>query len=204
MATGDYCTAEEAKRRIWPDNVTPDTLNDTELANTISAASRGIDEYCGTRFYSTSSDENRYFTPEHSDRLWTGPLISVTTLYTDEDGDRTYEVTWAATDFELYPWNAALDTVNPSAYTEIRTTPIGRYGFPRAPRSTMVTGKFGWSASTPALVKEACILQVIKWHLRPRAPFGVLGPVEGGGGITIPVIDPDIKMMLTRFKVNFT
>jgi len=34
-------------------------------------------------------------------------LLSVTTLKTDRDGDRTYETTWAATDYDLLPLNAA-------------------------------------------------------------------------------------------------
>ena len=53
-------------------------------------------------------------------------LLSVTTLKTDEDGDRTYEITWATTDYDLMPYNATLES-QAQPYSHLQTTPDGDY-----------------------------------------------------------------------------
>lgn len=202
MATGDYCDLGELKRSLWADNVVPDNLNDPELERVISAASRGIDAYTGTRFYTTEDDETRYFTPKYTNRLWVAALISLTSLSTDDSGNRSYGTTWTVdVDYELYPWNASLDGL---PYSWICTILTGSYHFPRANKSTKLVGKFGWSSETPALVKEACVIQSIRWVNRPNAPFGVVGPQGLGQVSTIPVTDPDIQSMLASFRINIT
>lgn len=201
MATGDYTTSAKVKALLWPDGSTPDSTNDTQIASLIAAASRAIDHHCGTRFYSTATDETRYYTPDRSDRLRVGPLISVTSVASDVDGDRTYETAWAATDWELYPYNAALDGL---PYTEIRATPLGSYGFPAGgSKSVKVVGKFGWAAATPSLIEEACNLLCVRWFNRPNAPFGSLGPGAFGGVSALPVDDPDVVKMLAAYRCNY-
>lgn len=202
--TVEYCTLGELKTRLWPDDTNPDTVNDPVLTSVIKAASREIENYCGRRFYTTSADETRTYTTEDEQALWTDDIQSITTLKTDEDGDRTYEVTWATTDYDLLPENAADDGL---PYTWIEITPLGNYVFPTHRKGVEIVGKFGYSAATkssdttiPAGVREACLLQCVRLFRRKDAPFGVLGPTELGQVSVIPGLDPDVRRILDQYR----
>src|SRR5688500_13366975 len=85
-----------------------DTTDDAKLLRILEAVSRDIDVYCARRFYVES--RTRYYTARHGARLRVDDLLSVTTLETDEDGDRVYETSWATTDYDLEPYNALLES----------------------------------------------------------------------------------------------
>jgi hypothetical protein len=168
------------------------------LDSVITAVSRLIDQYCGRRFYTTSSDETRYYTAVDAGLfLCPDDIVSLTMLATDGDGDRVYEDTWAATDYDLEPFNASLDS---QPYVRIRVTPDGLYSFPTIRKSIKLVGKFGYASTTPAMIKEACLLQCERLFKRKDAPFGVLG--AGGMGQAMVLsskLDPDVELMLWPF-----
>ena len=198
--TNGYCTAAELKVRLWPSGATVDAVDDTVIEQVVTAVSRWIDEFCATRFFTTDSDETRYYTAEFNDELFTDEIVSITKLETDEDGDRTYEVEWAATDYDLWPYNAGLDS---KSYQSIQITPEGDYGFPvDVKKGVKITGKFGWSKA-PAPVKEACLIQCERIFLRKDAPFGVTGNAELGELRLIPQLDPDVQQMLFNYQRLF-
>ena len=130
-----------------------DANDDEFIEDLINAASRYIDNASGRRFHTTTADETRYFSSETGGVVYPGDLLSITTLKTDEDGDRTYEVTWATTDYDLLPDNAAL---NGRPYVSIELAPNGRYSFPTQRRSVQIVGKFGFSTTAPADIAKAC------------------------------------------------
>lgn len=171
-----------------------DPLDDTTLEQVIEGVSRWIDAYCNRRFYANAADEKRYYSPAYDDLLFVGDLVSITTLKTDDDGDRVYENSWAVTDYDLEPSNAALDG---APYTEIRVAPNGNYSFPVSARGVEIDGKFGWSA-TPKQVKEACLLQSERLFKRKDAPFGVAGDAPSGELRLIPRLDVDVQELLAR------
>jgi hypothetical protein len=187
--TNGYATLAEAKARL---SVSDDADN-TALEQIVEAVSRLIDAYCSRCFYVDSADATRYFTPEYSDRLEADDLVSVTSLTVDEDGDRTYERTWATTDYDLIPFNAALLG---EPYTALELPPTGRYAFPvgRA-KSVKIVGKWGYPA-VPVTVREACLLQTARLFKRKDAIFGVAGPGELGQMIAITKLDPDVALLL--------
>jgi len=189
--TNGYCTVDDFKANFFPVNTT-DSIDDAIIESKIEAISRLIDEETHRRFWKNSVAEARFFSPEYSDLLYTFDIVSITTLKTDEDGDRVYERTWATTDYDLEPENAALDG---KPYTAIRTSPNGSYSFPVARRGVEITGIFGWNA-VPKLAKEACLLQAIRLFKRKDAPFGVTGSAEMGSMIAITKLDPDVAKML--------
>src|SRR3990167_625117 len=99
------------------------TTQDSVIERVVTAVSREIDRHCRRRFYGVS--ETRYYTPVDYAKLDiddVGTSGSIT-LKTDEDGDRTYETTWASTDYDLWPYNAA-------PYMEIHVTPQGDNAWP--------------------------------------------------------------------------
>lgn len=180
-----YTTLATLKARLG----IADTSDDAALEGVIEAVSRWIDAYTGRRFY--AAVETRYYTPEWENYLRIDDLLSVTSLKTDEDGDRVYETTWVATDYYLEPDNAPLKG---SPYTMIRAS--GSKLFPSVRRGIEIVGSFGYSATTPKLIEEACIVQSARLFRRKDAPFGVTGAPEVGQLTVIPRIDPDVKTLL--------
>ncbi len=177
--------------------------DDASLERVIEAVSRGIDEICWQRFFTTAADETRYYTAERSDTLDPPDrIVSINTLKTDADGDRTYEDTWTvSTDYDLMPYNAALDGI---PFHSIVITPNGNYRFPMTPKGVEIDGKFGWSAA-PTGVVEACLLASHRLMARRNTPLGVSG-AAAVGNLTVTVTkmkaDPDIMELLTPYKLR--
>jgi len=78
------------------------TSDDTVLLNRLEAASRMIDAYCRRQFYAETA--TRYF-PGAGARLWLDDLLSITTFKLDQNGDATFGITLATTDYNLWPAN---------------------------------------------------------------------------------------------------
>ena len=173
------------------------TSYDTSLTIAINSVCRLIDAKTGRRFYTTTSAETRAYTPQSYKTIWVPDDInSLTSLKTDEDGDGTYENTWATSDYSLEPTNATLDS---KPYTHIKTKIEGDYTFPiHVPNSVQLVGKFGWGATSavPDVVKQAALIQCSRIYLRKNTPFGVAGAAEFGTIANIPKLDPDVEQML--------
>ncbi len=197
-----YATLAEFKARYFPSGVS-DTTDDAVIEGVIEAVSRLIDNYCNRRFFVSASDETRYGTAEFAGILFCDDLASLTSLATDDDGDRVYETTWASTDFDLMPFNAALEG---KSYAYIEVTPNGNYGFPIGiAKGVKLVGKFGMvnvtaSNATLDAINEACLLQVIRLFKRKDAPFGIAGGPEVGQLMTISKLDPDVLLLLQGFR----
>lgn len=201
IAVTGSLTDESAGDTVTITDVT-DVADDTTLEAIVTACSRAIDDYCGRRFYRNSEDETRYYQAEHADTLFPDDDIgSVTTLYTDSDGDRTYEDTWTSNDFDLLPANAALDG---KPYTWVAVTPDGDYTFPPGvAKGVKVVGKFGYSSTTPSQVAEACAILSQRVFKKKDAIFGVLGAgTLGAVRVVQQMIEDDFELaiMLAPFR----
>jgi hypothetical protein len=194
----EYGTLANLKARL---GIT-DTTDDAILSAVLEGVSRWVDAHCGRHFYKVAA-QVRYYTPEVGDLLFTDDLTAVTTLKTDEDGDRIYERTWATTDFDLLPFNAPSQS-QPQPYTRIATTPKGLYSFPAGQaKSVELTADFGYvtgaSTAAPPMILEAALLQSERLFKRKDAIFGVVGSAELGQLMVIPRLDPDVRLMLQSF-----
>jgi hypothetical protein len=138
--TNIYATRDELKTRQLPTNVST-TTNDATYEMVLENVSRLIDRLTGRRFVPVT--QTRYFTATEDDLLFVDDLLSVTSLKTDEDEDRTYERTWATTDYDLEPHNV-LSNSPPSPYRWISLAPRGNYAFPTGRRAIEITGKWGY------------------------------------------------------------
>lgn len=172
-----------------------DPVDDNQLESIIEAVSRKIDEECGRFFYVTAS-QDRYYTPEFSNELTGLDIVTITAIVADEDGDRVYERTWASTDYDLTPFNAATDG---KPYTSIELTPRGNYTFPRISKGVKLTGTFGYP-SVPKQIQEACLLQSMRLWKRKDAIFGIIGSAEMGQQMVIAKLDPDVERLLMPFR----
>ena len=186
--TNGYATLDELKARL---NIQlGDTTDDAMLESSIEAASRAVDGMTGRHFYSAT--ETHYYAAEEWGEIDTDDIVSVSSLTTDEDGDRVYEVTWGATDFELGPGDSA-------PYTRIYAAPNGSYAFTFERKSIKVTGVFGWPA-VPDAVREATLLLAARYHSRRNTPLGVQVGKPEFGNLSIPGKDPDVERLLAPYR----
>lgn len=185
-----YATRDQLRERL--DNQ-PDASADALLDQLVTAASRQIDGFTA-RFFGQST-ATRTFTAEWSDLLIVDDLVSVTTLATDNDGDRTYETSWAVTDYDLNPDDA---NAQDKPYTNLAVAPNGNNAFPLTRRGVQLAGVFGWPA-VPAAITEACLLLAVRLFVRKSAPFGIAGSLDGQVQ-TIPGLDPDVKQLVWPYR----
>ena len=184
-----------------------DVIDDATLESVITAISRAIDNITDRRFYRNTVDETRYYTLDSGEcndsTIFFCPddIGSITTLKMDQDGDRTYEETWTTSDYDLMPYNASADGW---PYTWIETTPQGDYSFSRMRKGIEIIGKFGFASSTPATIKEACLLLALKLFKRKDAVFGMAGAADLGTIVAMArraiLADSEIQLMLGPYK----
>jgi hypothetical protein len=176
-----------------------DTSRDTEIEAVIQAVSRMIDGYTGRCFFTSAADETRYFRAEDFENLFPDDITSITSLKTDDDGDGTYETTWATSDYRTLPANRSAN-ITPILWITLK--PNGSHTFPRQEAGVEIVGKFGYCtlANVPDVVKEACYLQANRLWKRQDAPFGVVGSAEMGTLNVIAKLDPDVELLLAPYR----
>jgi len=187
-----YASVAELKARV---GIT-DAVDDAVLGAVLEAVSRGIDNYCGRHFYLSAAGTVRYYTPVAHDQVLIEDCVALTAVAGDTDGDRTYEDTWAASDYDLLPENAAADG---KPYTTIAVAQNGDYSLPVGVRKGLkLTGTWGWSA-VPDPVSEACLIQAARVFKRKDTPFGISGSPEMGQ-MRIGRLDPDVLWLLEPYR----
>lgn len=190
--TNGYCTLEELKGRLGN---RVDATDDTKFEQIIEAASRQIDGLCN-RIFSSAAAETRIFTAECWDFLAVDDLVSITSLTTDEQGNRTYTETWTADDYDLEPYNNAARNW---PYTHLRLNPNTTNAFPTIRRGVKITGTWGWPA-VPDAVTEACLLIAVRLVQTAKAPFGVAGTAPDGQVQYSPRVDPIVRQLLDPYR----
>jgi hypothetical protein len=185
-----------------------DTIDDGLLEIAIESSSRDIDAYTERVFYSTGATAvARVYIPQDIYLVETDDIISVTTLKSDSTGNGTFDVTWAASDYQLEPLNGRAGGIDTPA-TRIRA--IGDYLWPvYEPRnvnsnqaSVQVTGRFGF-ASIPSAIKQATILASLRAYKRYESPTGVLG-FSDMGVVRVGRLDPDVERLIQPYrKIRF-
>ena len=191
-----YATTADLAARLGMDEVT--AAADAALVNAIAAASRAIDAACGRApgAFSISASQDRYFTGDEG-CVEIDPLVTLTALVSDADGDRVYETTWSATDYDLEPYNAAQAG---EPYTKLVATPIGRYAFPCIRKGVKVTGLWGYP-TVPAAITEATCLLAGRLYKRPSAPFAIdYSSGDMGSSARLPSVDPDVRFIIAPYR----
>jgi hypothetical protein len=190
--TNGYCTVAELREHLGDDR---QALNEALLERAINASSRAIDLWTGRRFWLDGTVTARSYRPDLTDVAWVDDIGSTTGLViaTDTTGDGSWATTWATTDYQLEPLNAA---VSGTGYAWWTIGAIDRYTFPVAARrpTLRVTALHGWSA-VPDGVAEACLLKAASLFKRKDAPFGVAGFGEFGA-VRITRRDGDVIELL--------
>ena len=196
LITTETLVNESASATVTITNITVQK-DDALLESIVEAISRWIDNHTGRRFYQTS--ETRYYTADFNDLLFVDDFTGTPTIKTDDDGDRTYENTWAATDYDALPLNGSVDGV---PFTMLETTPNGTLTFPKIKKGVEIAASFGYSSTAPKAIKEACLLASERLARRKDAIFGVTGSRDlGSADVAIRIVknDPDVMNLLAPY-----
>lgn len=183
----DYATVDQLKERL---NVV-DTVDDALIARSLTAASRQVDGWCGRTFAQVTA--TRFYDVADFDRVLVDDLVSITTLATDDQTDRTYATIWDTADYDLDPSNGP-------PYTQLRLSPRSARSFPVGRRTVRIAGVFGWPA-IPAEIGEATLLLAARLFKRKDAPMGVQMGKPEFGTLSIPGKDPDVERLLQPYRV---
>ena len=189
-----YATLAEFKSSL---GIT-DSTDDAALQSVLDATDQLINNFVDSKVgFGQTASQTRYYTTNQLTYVLTDPIVSVTTLQTDDNEDGTYETTWSATDYILSPRNAATDS---RPYTEINTNISDTKLFPLGYLGVKVVGVFGWP-SVPVAVKQAALIQGgAVWSSR-TAPFGVIGSQELGGVLRMSrALHPEAQLLLENYR----
>jgi hypothetical protein len=193
-----YATLAEAKASL---GIT-DSADDTALQSCLDAADQLINNYVDTKVgFGQTASQTRYYTATRFDFVLTDPIVSVSQLATDVNGDGAYSQVWSGSDYILAPRNAALDS---RPYTEIDTSPFSNadYNFPVGYLEVKVTGIFGWP-SVPAAVKQAALIQCGAIFASRTAPFGAVGSESLGGVLRMSAaLHPEARALLDAYRLR--
>jgi hypothetical protein len=116
---------------------------DSQLLALLEGVSRWIDAHCNRHFFVLTA--TRRFDGDGGTALALPDLISVTTLKTDENRDRVFEQTWAASDYLLYPLDAKPQDPAGRPFSRVLVDSFGsRQAFPQGPATVELAGKWGY------------------------------------------------------------
>jgi hypothetical protein len=120
------------------------TSFDARLLALLEDVSRWIDNYCNRKFYVLEA--TRRFDGRGGRELTLPDLMSVTSLKTDEDQDRVFEVTWGSGDYLLYPLNAEPQQPwgRPYSRVLVDTEAGSKVVFPSGKSTVEINGKWGF------------------------------------------------------------
>jgi hypothetical protein len=191
-----YANIDQVRQRFR----IPDTTDDARLSELIDVASAMIDRDTGQRFGQYGGGTLvKTLTPDDPCLLHTPAIASGTlTLKTDDDGDGTFETTWAAADYELDGVGANIGTIDP--YTTIRAVNAKTFPVPSAAarqRVVQVTGTWGYPATPDAIVEATMLLVSRLWH-RAGSPLGAQA-IGDGGALFVRSTDPDYQHLIAPF-----
>lgn len=218
-STVSYCTADDIKTAMSQTSST----DDTKLTALALVASRMIDNYCRrTEFGFVASDtaEALQLTTDEKSYVYIPECVEITLVeYKESVTDSTYQSldsdAWipfrgnpkkSSVRYNLVPYTGILLTAQ-SPITFFRdgnytsdfswetandTNNLATY-LP----TVQVTARWGYSDETPAVIKEAAIMQSIRWYKREQSGMSdTLTSSTMGDERYVKQLDPDVKLIL--------
>jgi len=172
-----------------------DPINDA-----VNAASRGVDAFCGRRFYTVSSSP-RVFRSVGSRVCRIDDAQTITLVEFDAGDDGTFTTDLTGPQWFTEPLNQIGPTGEAWPFTSLRfpssvTAPTTSHGRP----NVRVTAVWGWAAIPSAVRQASLILGAEAFKLR-EAPFGVAGFAEFGA-VRVRDIPQAAKMLQPYTKVE--
>ncbi len=194
-----YCTLSGLKSFVGIGDGNDDTL----LEDSVEAASRQIDAFCGRVFYADANVSARKYYTNDPYRLRVDDFSTATGLIVkyDDNDDGTYETTVAATDFQLLPLNSVAGGILTTPYYIIELISTSVHEWPldlSSNRATAeITAKWGWSA-VPEPIRQATLMLSSELFAMRNAPLGVAG--VGDFGVVNIQQNREITRLLAPFR----
>jgi hypothetical protein len=150
--------AREAYRSIYGDltKLKDDSLlkdpaagagDDTEMFQLLLAVSEWVDRYCDRHFYPRV--QTLEFDGNDRSDMPIPDLAVITSIKEDTDEDKTFETTWAATDYWLAPYNAEPTEHWGHPYTTLRVRAKGaKTTFTKGEQRFQIAGRWGYREFT--------------------------------------------------------
>ncbi|MFB7866995.1 head-tail connector protein [Streptomyces sp. NPDC056069] len=174
-----------------------DTSRNDLLDMALAAASRGIDQATGRRFYLDDAATARVYRPsgrtvcgDDGERLIVDDIGSASGLVVETGSAGSWTT---LTDYETSPDNAL-----------VRGRPVtalllssGSWG--AGSTRVRVTAKWGWPA-VPDEIEQATLIQAARLYRRKDSPEGVTGSAEWGV-VRLSRRDPDVWALIEHFIV---
>lgn len=216
MPVLDYCTLIELKQAV-PDGTGNSSqwgsAYDALLTALITRASRALDLYCNRKngAFNVGADTQRYYDGHKAITRQIGtvnyPFLKIdelaqapTSVEVSQTGLAADFVAWQTSDYILWPYNAADDGY---PYWAILADVLNgtKYYFYWWPRNVRITGRFGFSTSVPDAVKQATIIQAIRWFKRGQDQYqDTMVIVDAQQKTYQNVIDPDVCKLVDHLR----
>jgi hypothetical protein len=204
----DYTTVEQVKADMVDSALYDSVDYDLAIGEMITNASRLIDREVGgwpNYFYPTTDSVTRYFDGSGETWQYIDPMTTLTSLAVAESGGRAASdyTTWTVdTDFYVWPYNYA--TIGQPIQMLIVDNDSGNKGkFTRSLKGVKVTGVFGYSATPPADITQACKITALRWFMRAKQGYqDASASVAMGEMVYVKSLDPDVKALLWPYKIG--
>lgn len=203
-----YTTLVDVKAETGDTDFISSTDYDATIETMIENASRLIDLEVGgwpNYFSPTTDGETRYYDGSGEEEQLIDPLVTLTSVYVAESGGRavTDYTAWTEnTDYYTWPYNST--AVSQPIRKLITDNDSGSKGkFNRSRKAVKVTGIFGYSASTPEAIEQACKIQSVRWFQRSKQMYQDASSNAATGQLLYAqTLDPDVKRLLQSYKIG--
>jgi hypothetical protein len=203
-----YVTVAQVKADLVDSALYTSVDYDQALEEMVTNASRLIDREVGgwpDYFYPTTDSVTRYFDGSGETWQYIDPMTTLTSLAVAESGGRAASdyTTWTVdTDFYVWPYNYA--TIGQPIQRLIVDNSSGNKGkFTRSLKGIKLTGVFGYSATPPEPIKQACKIQCLRWFMRAKQGYqDTSASVAMGEMLYTQELDPDVKRLLMPYKIG--
>lgn len=189
----DYVTSADLKAYL---RIT-DTVDDAQIAQAITAASRAVDQCTNRQFGLTATTEARAYTARYDRHRcrWTFDIDDL--MSPQVTGLSLSTVAGSIDQFSLQPFN---NTFQGLPYTRVVVKPESTVKPNWLEDGVTATAKWGWT-TVPLAVQQATLLQAARFHTRRQAPFGVAGSPDQGSELRLLArVDPDVEVVLAPYR----
>jgi hypothetical protein len=206
-----YATAAELRTQIDKTGTTG-TGSDANLLILLNAASDAINKYCNRLdgFDASDTASARVYSSKGRPYLYIDECVEITALAAKDSVTDTTYTAWAADDYIKASGSYEDPDYNSTPYTLLIIDPEGTGGHShftdgaahlRVRPTVQVTAKWGYSATPPDAVKQACLTQAARWFKRGESAWAdAAATTELGAIMYRKSLDPDVQMMLTRYR----